>query len=118
MRAALLLCVRVMFKLSDRNSTKTCPTCGQVIGPEVPHLPPTKQRIYEIIRKHPGISAEQLRDAVWWDRPDGGPESRHALYVHVAQLNARLKPFGIVVRAPRGGTEGYRIQKCDMEQAS
>jgi hypothetical protein len=59
------------------------------------------------VRNHPGIGAEALRCIVW-DGPDGGPESRKVLHVHVCQLNQRLAPLGLMVRAR--GSEGYQIR--------
>jgi len=86
-----------------------CARCGQPIVPAGPTLPPTKRRILDAVQRHPGINAERLRDLVWQDDPGGGPECRHTLYVHVNQLNRRLAPAGIAVRAARGGSAGYRI---------
>lgn len=91
-------------------SVKTCPTCGQVVVPEDLRLPPIKRRILEAVQCRPGIGAEELRAAVWADDPNGGPECRHNLYVHIHQLNRLLAPFGVVVRAPKGAGAGYRIQ--------
>src|SRR5262245_304310 len=88
-----------------------CPCCGAPIIPAQLVLSPIKERILSIVRARPGITAESLRCAVWADDPGGGPECRHALYVHINQMNRQLKPLGIAVRAPRGGTSGYRIEK-------
>lgn len=87
----------------------TCPRCGQPMIPVGLTLPRTKRRILNAVQRRPAITAEELRDLVWQDDPTGGPECRHALYVHINQLNLRLAPFGIAVRAPRGGSDGYRI---------
>jgi hypothetical protein len=73
-------------------------------------LPPIKRRILDAVRHHPGIDAERLRGVIWADDPNGGPECRHALYVHINQLNKRIAPLGIVVRAAKGGSTGYRVQ--------
>jgi hypothetical protein len=73
------------------------------------HLPPIKQRIFNAVQRRPGISAENLRAAVWAADPNGGPECRHSIYVHIFQLNRLLAPLGIAVRAPFGAGTGYRI---------
>ena len=86
-----------------------CARCGQPVIPAGLALPPTKRRILDAVQQSPGINAEQLRDLVWQDDPNGGPECRHALYAHVNQLNRRLAPFGVAVRASPGGSAGYRI---------
>jgi len=43
----------------------SCPQCGQPIPPTGLHLPPIKQRIYEIVQRHPDITAEELRGLEW-----------------------------------------------------
>jgi len=88
-------------------SPNICPQCQQVIAPTGLRLPPIKQRILEIVRSHPDISAEELRSLVWADDPNGGPECRHTIFVHVAQLNQLLAVHGIMVRSQGGG---YRIR--------
>src|SRR6516165_7664467 len=91
----------------ERNSAKTCPACGQVVAPTGLRLPRIKAQIYEAVRQHPDISAEELRCLVWADDPNGGPEDRKVLHVHVSQLNHLLEPYGIMVRSQGGG---YRIR--------
>jgi len=85
-----------------------CPTCHQVIAPEGLHLPPIKRIIFETVQRRPDISAEELRGVVWADDPNGGPEDRKVLHVHVCQLNHLLAPLGIMVRSQGGG---YRISE-------
>ena len=84
-----------------------CPTCGAPIVPEGLQLPKTKARILEAVQRHPDITAEELRCLVWADDPNGGPEDRKVLHVHVSQLNRLLEPYGICVRSAGGG---YRIR--------
>jgi len=83
-----------------------CPHCGQPVVSTGLTLPPTKRRILDAVRQRPGVDAERLRTLVWQDDPNGGPECRHTLYVHINQLNCRLAVLGIAVR---GGSAGYRI---------
>lgn len=86
---------------------KVCsPQCGQPIAPTGLRLPPIKSRIYEAVRRRPGIGAEELRGLVW-NGPDGGPEDCKVLHVHVAQLNELLRPLVMMVRSQGGG---YRIR--------
>jgi hypothetical protein len=84
-----------------------CSRCGQPMPPTGLRLPPTKQRILELVQRHPDISAEELRGLVWAEDPNGGPEDRKCLHVHVSQLNHLLAPLGIAVRSQGGG---YRIR--------
>jgi hypothetical protein len=86
-----------------------CPHCGAPIIPAGLRLPPTKARIFEAVRHRPGIAAEDLRAIVWAHDPNGGPECRHTIYAHIAQLNKLLAAYGIAVRAPKGAGAGYRI---------
>jgi hypothetical protein len=89
-----------------------CPCCGQLVVPaDQPRLPKIKARILNAVRNRPGIGAEALRCAVWQHDPGGGPECRHAIYVHIHQLNKLIAAHGILVRAQKGGTGGYRIQR-------
>ena len=94
---------------------QTCSECGQPTLPEsaiaLPHI---KQTIFNAVRKCPGISAERLRGLVWADDPNGGPEDRKVLHVHVSQLNALLRPHGLQVRGHQ--TLGYRLVQCEPEQ--
>ena len=82
-----------------------CPSCGQPIPPTGLRLPPLKAKLFEIVRKHPGISSEELRTRLWADDPAGGQEDRKVLHVHINQTNHRLAPHGLRIRF-RGG---YRI---------
>jgi hypothetical protein len=84
-----------------------CPHCGAPAVPTDLVLPPFKQVILDAVRRHPGISAEELRALVWAHDPEGGPESFSCLHVHVSQLNKLIVPHGIVVRGSR--FYGYRV---------
>jgi hypothetical protein len=88
-----------------------CEACGQpvLIRPELPPLPPIKQRILDAVRRWPGISTQALRDAAWRDDPDGGPlTDTKCLHVHVSQLNALIAPLGIAIRSQNGGYQIVR----------
>jgi hypothetical protein len=91
---------------------ETCPTCGQVLVPEGLRLPPIKRRILEAVQRRPDITTEALRCVVWVDDPNGGPEDRKCLHVHIAQLNRLLAPSGIMVRSAGGG---YRVRSLDKK---
>jgi hypothetical protein len=74
---------------------------------ELPPLTPIQEKIFNAVRRRPGLlSAKQLREIIW-DGPDGGPESRNTLFVHLAGLNGRLAPLHVVVRSEAGR---YRIR--------
>jgi DNA-binding response OmpR family regulator len=84
-----------------------CPGCGRPLPDDGIALPRIKRRILDLIHRHPGISAERLRDLIWNDDPNGGPD-RKVIHVHIAQLNKLLLPFGIEVRGHV--SNGYRVQ--------
>ena len=88
-----------------------CESCGQpVIQPtELPPLTPIQQTIFDTVRRRPGITAAGLRDIVWQLDPNGGPESRNTIFVHISGLNNRLVPLNICVRSEGGG---YRIRSA------
>jgi hypothetical protein len=98
------------FPTNEGAAWAICPCCGQPIVPEGLSLPPIKQKILETVQRCPGISAGELRGVVWAADPNGGPEDRKVLHVHVYQLNQRLAPFGLMVRAPKGAGAGYRVR--------
>jgi hypothetical protein len=92
-----------------KHSQPVCEACGQpvLVHSELPPLTPTQQTIFDIVRKRPGVSAEQLRGLVWQHDPSGGPECRNTIFVHLGGLNARLRSIGITVRSEGGS---YRIR--------
>jgi hypothetical protein len=95
--------------MNTRMDITCCPGCGRPLPRDNLGLPHIKRRIYELVSRHPGISAEHLCELVWADDPSGGPESgRKAIHVHVNQLNRRLAVFGIAVRGSL--TAGYQLR--------
>jgi hypothetical protein len=110
-RAAATLLARQGGEMDDEDMSKSdiCASCGQVIPPTGLRLPKINQRIYDGIRRRPGITAAALRDLVWADDPNGGPEDRKVLHVHVNQLNSLLAPHGVYVRSEGGGYVFRRV---------
>jgi hypothetical protein len=94
--------------MNTRVHSTCCPGCGRPMPRNDIVLPPIKRRIYDIVSRHHGISAERLRELVWIDDPAGGPENRKCLHVHVHQLNKMLAPLGLVVRG--SGSGGYQMR--------
>jgi len=84
--------------IARKQAVSYCPECGQpIIPPNIP-LPPVKSRIFDLVRRHPGIAAETLRCLVWASDPSGGPENHKTIHVHIHQLNRLLAPHGIWIR--------------------
>jgi hypothetical protein len=88
---------------------RICDACGQpVIATDELILPPIKQRIFNAVRRRPGINSETLRTLIWANDPAGGPENPKVLHVHVHQLNRLLAPRGLEVRGSHSA--GYRVR--------
>jgi hypothetical protein len=79
------------------------------------HLSPVKQRIFEAVRARPGISSRELRDVVWADHLNGGPEDPKNLHVHISQMNHQLVAHGLRIRGSR--RDGYRLISHDTQHA-
>jgi len=45
----------------------------------------------------------------WASDPNGGPEDRKCLHVHVHQLNEKLAPHGLRIRGSK--SFGYRVDR-------
>jgi hypothetical protein len=60
-------------------------------------LTKTERRIYRALQERPRSAAE-LREIVWAHDPNGGPECRHTIYVHISNLNRRLVVENEIVR--------------------
>jgi hypothetical protein len=70
--------------------------------------PRVKARIWDVVQRRPGISAEELVDAVYGADPNGGPDSgRKAIHVHVNHMNRRLMREGMSIKGHV--TYGYKI---------
>ena len=85
-----------------------CPGCGRHLVVDVDEsLTPTQRRILDVLKRRGSASADELRDALFSDDPDGGPDNTSTLHAHIWHLNQRLKSRGLRVRASRWS--GYRI---------
>lgn len=92
---------------TSRAQGNVCPCCGQPVVPTQLALPRIKSKILDAVRRRPGITATELRDIVWADAIDGGPEDRKVLHVHICQLNKLIAHTGVAVRGSISG--GYRL---------
>lgn len=91
-----------------------CPCCmGEGAIEEQPpvKLSVTQQKIYDIVKRaRYGIAADDLRDKLYADREDGGPETPSTLHVTIMQMNKRLAVAGMAVRGTsRGVGSVYRL---------
>ena len=88
-----------------------CEHCGQVIPPKrlFAHQP-VKRRIFDFVAKHPeGVSRDQILDAVYGHRSDGGPESGSIVSGHLNKMRAVMRAAGVDIISPRGRGASYRL---------
>ena len=90
-----------------RRAARTLPVLLLTAFAACTSLTPTQRRILDVLKRRGSASAEELRDALWSDDPDGGPDNPSTLHAHVWHLNQRLKSRGLLVRASR--YSGYRV---------
>jgi hypothetical protein len=69
-----------------------------------------RRRILEALAKR-WMTYEELMDAIYWDREDGGPECRQTLYVLVRRTNELIIPLGWQIVAELGQGSRYRLLK-------
>lgn len=108
--------------LQCNGSHTVCPHCGQTLPPVgVPkglHLSRFAMVIFQSVQKsgENGISSDRLFDRLYSGDPDGGPLSgKKSMWVQVKNLNRKLAPYGLVIRAPNGGrgtTTSYTLRTC------
>ncbi len=81
------------------------------VHPEPPvHLSRTERRIWNIVRRFPGLPAQDIANMVYADDPDGGPlGATETVRVHVRGINRRLAVVGQCISGQRNGHNGYRL---------
>jgi hypothetical protein len=93
-----------------------CPTCERPLVPDPAwHLPPIQKRILTLMERHGEIHREVLWTAIYGSDPNGGPESRQTLDVHINQLNKNLRHYGIAIRqhVPRKSNQPFRLVQIE-----
>jgi hypothetical protein len=97
------------FARDLQSPAKICPRCGQPIIPSDLVLPRVKRRIFELIRRRPGINADTVAALTWAEDPNGGRD-RKTVHVHIHQLNRwHLAQHGLQICGSCSG--GYRVQQ-------
>ena len=84
-----------------------CHACGQPLPSEVRggvYLPPRKVRIFDTIKKHPGITTEGVQANCY-----PFEMSLNAIRVHVCQINDILASTDVKIRIKGAPHRGYRI---------
>lgn len=92
--------------MAGKPKVTMCCCCGQVLPPKL-KLPVVKQRIYDMVARHPGIRLQQLINHVYAEDPNGGPESLNIIHVHVHQINLIIIKHGLQIRGHT--SQGYRL---------
>lgn len=91
---------------------RTCPLCAGNGHVDLSYWLPRQQRlIFEAVLKRPR-TCRDLQDVLYADDPSGGPENaERVVWAQVNNLNSRLAPHGLRVRATFGRSARYRIER-------
>ena len=84
--------------------SELCPFCHRPIISPMPGFSVVQQRIYDVVHHHPGISAGELRRAVWASSDDC-----KTLHIQVGELNRQLAASGVCIRSQGGGYQLLKI---------
>ena len=96
-----------------------CPFCGTKLQqpPDLSQLAVLpnqrlKRRLLDaLLAAYPrGLSTEQLMDKMFWDDPDGGPES-NTIAVRVSKLRPDLEPLGWTITHARANYGIYQLKR-------
>lgn len=97
---------------AEDGAVRTCPHCGSGI-PELSRFSKMQRQIIEVVRKRPGLTIEEITQAVYGSDPDGGPSS-NVVSVHIRNINRRMRDDGLKIGSvPRNRDAGIHIQKLE-----
>ena len=94
-----------------------CPCCGQPVRSDMmadlcASVTPTMARILRAIARRPGITAAELADVVYGDRPDGGPDdATNVITSVICQQRQRVVAAGWRILSQGGSRSGYRLER-------
>jgi DNA-binding response OmpR family regulator len=96
-----------------------CPCCRQLIAPDLLFgRRRIQQKIYDYIACHPeGVTREQVIEAVYGDREDGGPESYSIISAHLNKMRPALHAAGLDITSAweLGRGIGYRLVEREAQ---
>lgn len=94
----------------------SCPHCHRPYDTYICVGGTVRQRIFDHLRtKLRGATMDELANAAYYDRPDGGPlEAKNVICVTICQLNKILALHGLRVRF-FGGTQGGRYKLIEYK---
>lgn len=91
-----------------------CPHCGHPIASSwaSARLVGRQLQFFEIVDRagQLGIDGRSLRTKLFAGDHDGGPVSVNIIAVMAAQINRKLRPWGVTIRAGRGKGEPYKLR--------
>lgn len=95
----------------------SCPTCGHPIRPTDPFscLSPTQRALFDAIDNagQRGLDSEAIRERLFGYTKSGA--SNGLISTHIANINARIRMFGLRITATRHGKYGsiYTLRRID-----
>lgn len=88
-----------------------CPCCKRVLPETLTIGGRMRRRLLDYVGNHPeGVTVWQIMDALYADRPDGGPERHNVISVTVKQMNRFLVPQGYRIRGTGGPGSRYFLE--------
>lgn len=107
------------FDGSAETSARICPCCLQGVQGKtaldyaLEEASPVMRRVIEAVLRRPGMSGNELCDAVYRDDPNGGPEHGiETLRVTIWRENKKLAVHGLRIgTANRGARSGYFLRR-------
>ncbi len=92
---------------------RVCEACGHPVPPDGVRavLGKRQRRFFDLVTAagQAGITAINLRDRLYADDFEGGPESDSIIQVMAAHIRKKLQPFGLTVKGTRGHGSVYRL---------
>ena len=92
-----------------------CPCCGAPmpklgIDRSKPYLGSNQQALFNLIKTCPnGITSEAIRERLLTTNRDGDAYSHHIVPTMAAQINKKIKAWGLQIKATGGPGSVYRL---------
>ena len=93
-----------------------CPHCNRPYAPALRVTGPVRQRIVLLVANRPdGITAGDLAELVYADRPNGEPEwAANSIKCTIHYANKELAPQGYRIKSDMGPGARYRLEPLPM----
>ena len=92
-----------------------CPCCGHPmeqpgVDKPVVTMGPNQQALFNLLKANPdGISAAAIRDRVFTTNRDGDPHCHNIVAVVTANVNKKIKAWGLRISSTGGPGSVYRL---------